>query len=80
MSQTITVIYDGQVLRPETTVDLEINARYRVTIEELAPPSHAGNAWDVLESMTGSVEGPVDWATEHDHYLYGSAKRKPDHP
>jgi hypothetical protein len=80
MSQTITVIYDGQVLRPETTVDLEINARYRVTLEELVPPAQAGNAWDVLESMTGCVEGPVDWAAEHDHYLYGTAKRKPEHP
>ncbi|HIK11753.1 MAG TPA: hypothetical protein IGS52_16075 [Oscillatoriaceae cyanobacterium M33_DOE_052] len=36
----------------------------------------AGNAWDVLESLTGTVEAPADWATEHDFYLYGTPKRQ----
>ncbi len=36
----------------------------------------AGNAWDVLESLTGTVEAPADWSAEHDHYLYGTAKRQ----
>lgn len=35
-----------------------------------------GNAWDVLGSLTGTVEAPVDWSTEHDHYLYGTVKRQ----
>ena len=34
-----------------------------------------GNAWDVLESLTGTVEAPTDWSAEHDHYLYGTPKR-----
>ena len=34
----------------------------------------AGNAWDVLESLTGTVEAPADWSAEHDHYLYGTPK------
>ncbi|MEO1347308.1 MAG: hypothetical protein AAFW84_00695 [Cyanobacteria bacterium J06635_15] len=36
----------------------------------------AGNAWDVLESLTGKVEAPADWSVEHDHYLYGTPKRQ----
>lgn len=32
-------------------------------------------AWDILEDMIGSVEAPPDWASEHDHYLYGTPKR-----
>ena len=36
------------------------------------------NAWDVLESMMGTVEAPPDWSINHDHYLYGTAKRYPD--
>jgi hypothetical protein len=36
----------------------------------------AGNAWDVLESLTGNVEAPTDWSAEHDHYLYGTPKRQ----
>jgi hypothetical protein len=34
-----------------------------------------GNAWDVLEKLTGSITAPEDWAAEHDHYLYGTSKR-----
>ena len=36
----------------------------------------SGNAWDILESLTGTVEAPSDWAAEHDHYLYGTPKRQ----
>lgn len=36
----------------------------------------SSNAWDVLESLTGTVEAPGDWSTEHDHYLYGTPKRQ----
>lgn len=35
----------------------------------------ASDAWDVIESLIGTVEAPPDWASEHDHYLYGTPKR-----
>jgi hypothetical protein len=35
-----------------------------------------GNAWDVLESLTGTVEAHADWSAEHDHYLYGTPKHQ----
>lgn len=34
-------------------------------------------AWDLLEQAAGTVDMPVDWASEHDHYLYGTSKRSP---
>lgn len=34
------------------------------------------DAWDVLESITGTIEAPSDWSAEHDHYLYGTPKRQ----
>ncbi len=48
--------------------------------EQLAPrdgqnPPREGNAWSVLKSMMGTVEGPSDWSKELDHYLYGTPKR-----
>ncbi len=36
------------------------------------------DAWDVLDELTGSIEAPADWASEHDHYLYGTPKRNRD--
>jgi hypothetical protein len=37
--------------------------------------STAGNAWDVLEELMGTVTAPADWSEEHDHYLSGTVKR-----
>ncbi len=77
MSQTITAVFDGTVLRPDTKVNLQPNNRYVITIAELpAPLPVEGDAWDVLEALTGSIEAPVDWAAEHDHYLYGTPKQE----
>lgn len=36
----------------------------------------SGDAWNVLDSLTGTVEAPADWSAEHDHYLYGTAKHQ----
>jgi transcriptional regulator with XRE-family HTH domain len=33
------------------------------------------DAWDILENMAGTIDAPSDWASEHDHYLYGTPKR-----
>ncbi len=72
---TITVLYDGQVLRPEGPLDLEPNVRYVVTIQ---PEPIFRDAWDVLEHYAGAVDAPDDWSIEHDHYLYGTPKRYTD--
>lgn len=32
-------------------------------------------AWDALNRLIGSIDGPADWSLEHDHYLYGTPKR-----
>lgn len=44
---------------------------------EREPPLAEGGVWDLLEQAAGSVEMPADWASEHDHYLYGTPKRSP---
>jgi Protein of unknown function DUF104 len=64
MSQSITVVFDGQVLRPETPLRLKPNTRYVITIEESAAQIE-GNAWDILEKMTGTIEAPADWSINH---------------
>lgn len=75
MTTTLTAVFDGKVLRPEGNVELELNRRYRITVEVDTPPQTPANAWDVLESAAGSIEAPPDWSAEHDHYLYGTPKR-----
>ena len=76
MSKTLTAIFDGDVLRPDSPLDLKPNTRYVITIQSVDMPVAQENAWDVLEAMTGTVEAPSDWSSEHDHYLYGTSKRQ----
>ncbi|URD52745.1 antitoxin family protein [Chroococcidiopsis sp. CCNUC1] len=73
MSETITVVFDGQVFRPDSPPNLEPNTRYTITVESVEPVVK-DNAWDVLEAMAGTVEAPSDWSSQHDHYLYGTPK------
>lgn len=43
--------------------------------EEPPPQDPVSALWELLEKNAGSIVGPPDWATEHDHYLYGTPKR-----
>ena len=74
-TKTMTAIFDGEVLRPDEPVDLKPNARYLVTVTQEVQEVQAQSAWDILEELSGTVEGPEDWAAEHDHYLYSTPKR-----
>jgi len=80
MTKTLTVIFDGHVLRPDSFVDLEPNRRYLITIQAVAPAGEAEDAWQLLENLVGTLSAPPDWSVEHDHYLYGTPKRLPDKP
>jgi hypothetical protein len=75
MSKTLEVVFDGEVLRPEEATGLEPNTRYRVTIEEAAPPA-AGE--EQKYPLTALLElatdmGVPDLAARHDHYSHGKS-------
>ncbi len=74
MNNKVTVVFDGNVLRPDTPLDLTPNMRYSITIQELSTPDVIFDAWDVLEELTGTIVAPPDWSSENDHYLYGTPK------
>jgi hypothetical protein len=74
-TKTLHAVFDGKVLEPEESLDLEPNVRYLVTIERKEAIGKQ-NLWDVLSEFAGMVEGPEDWSEEHDHYLYGVPKRE----
>ena len=76
MTKTLIAVFDGSVLRPDTPLDLEPNTRYIITIQTAPTPTAEGDAWDTLETLTGTIEAPPDWASEHDHYLYNTPKRQ----
>ncbi len=76
MVQTIDVIFDGKALIPQNGVQLIAGKRYKLIIQPFDEGAQQEeNAWDVLAGLVGTVEGPADWASEIDHYLYGTPKR-----
>jgi hypothetical protein len=76
LSCTITAVFDGTVLRPETPAGLTPNARYVLTVEPASTAQEVRDAWDALDELSGTVDAPADWSREHDHYLYGVPKRR----
>jgi hypothetical protein len=74
MVRTIEAIFDGEVLRPETSLALEPNTRVRITIETVEPgPPKAKSFLDTARSL--NVDGPPDWAENIEEYLYGGESR-----
>ena len=69
MSQMLYATFDGEVLRPEGPVPLAPNTRVRVVIEETeTAPVAPASFLEVAKSL--DLNGPADWSTNLDEYLY----------
>lgn len=71
--------YRGHVRNGQITLDepapLPEGAEVQVEIRDHGEP--APTIWDKLRKLAGTVEGlPSDMAENHDHYLYGTPKRR----
>jgi hypothetical protein len=85
MVKKLKVLYDGDVLRPQESVDLKTNTYYQATIQEDAdeslPDEAASTAGQEAEFPLAKFTkyaidtGISDLAQQHDHYLYGTPKR-----
>jgi hypothetical protein len=73
--------FDGKHLLPDEPVALPTDKPLRVTVEEVPPPAelpplNLAEFFGAIEAECGLIEGPVDWAAQHDHYLYGAPKEE----
>lgn len=69
MTKTTEAIFDGEVLRPVEPLDLQPNTRVRLTIEVKQEKKEAYAFLHTARSL--NLEGPSDWSTRIDEYLYG---------
>ena len=74
MSQIVHAIYDGEVLRPQESVDLEPNTRYLLVIEKDESngdvPGEAPYPLSVIAKLATDM-GVTDLAGRHDFYAHG---------
>lgn len=69
-------IFDGEMLRPETKIDLEINTRCKVFVERpMAKFPEIKNRALRRIAARAIPMGIHDFAEQHDHYLYGVPKK-----
>jgi hypothetical protein len=70
MTTSIEATFDGNVFRPTTPVALSPNTPVRLTIETLpSPTARSGSFLRTASDL--KIEGPPDWASRFDDYLYG---------
>jgi len=71
--------FDGEHLTPDEPVDLPRGTPLEVTVEEV-PQIRAAGTFDLgkwfqkIEDQVGLIDGPGDWAAEHDRYLAEEAR------
>lgn len=71
MSKTLTATFDGDVFRPDEPVELGPNTRVRLTVET-AEDSGEERGTFLKTARSLELEGPPDWSSRLDKYLYGS--------
>lgn len=76
MSTTLYAMFDGEVLRPDQPLPFAPNTRVRLTVEEEGEPTAEAPASFLRTARTLNVDGPPDWSTRLDDYLYGEESRR----
>ncbi len=56
MIETLSVIFDGEVFRPETPVNLTPNTRYEITLQIEAPQNQSNNNVSLLHQHYSLVD------------------------
>lgn len=72
MDTTIEATFDGQVFRPARPVSLPPNTVVRLTVDPVSEEPASGQpATSFLRTaLSFKLEGPPDWASNLDKYLY----------
>ena len=65
-------IKDGRIALDEPA---NLTEGAKVYVQVIEPAAPHPTIWEKLLSIAGTVEGPEDWARNHDHYVHGSPKR-----
>ncbi|MEC4805389.1 MAG: antitoxin AF2212-like protein [Jaaginema sp. PMC 1079.18] len=77
MTQEINAVFDGQVLQPESPLNLAAGTKVKITIETvLLEPKQSQSFLQTAQSL--QLEGHPDWSENIEQYLYGESVIKDD--
>lgn len=66
------IVENGMIKLPMLVRD---RTRVEVTVLEENETAQEQGALSWMQKYAGSIEGPEDFAAEHDHYIHGTPKR-----
>lgn len=73
MSQTLEATFDGKVFRPTENVELKPDTRVQLIVTVKPTVDEEPKSFlRVARSL--HLDGPADWSSRLDDYLYGEAK------
>ena len=73
MTKTLEATFDGAVFRPDEPVGLQPNTRVQIIVTVKPASEHEPKSFlRVARSLR--LQGPPDWSSRLDDYLYGGAK------
>ena len=73
MTKTLEATFDGAVFRPDEPVELQPNTRVQIIVSVKPATEHEPKSFlRVARSLR--LQGPADWSSHLDEYLYGGAK------
>lgn len=73
MSQTLEATFDGQVFRPIETVELQSDTRVQLVVTVKVASEEKPKSF-LRTARSLKLQGPKDWSSRIDDYLYGGAK------
>lgn len=77
MTTALYATFDGEVLRPDKPLLLAPNIRVRLILETAEPAEPAAASF-LQTAQALNLEGPADWSTRLEEYLYGEAPQRGD--
>jgi len=73
MTQTLEATFDGKVFHPTEAVELQPDTQVILTITVKKPVKKKPKSF-LRTAHSLKLEGPPDWSSRLDDYLYGEAK------
>ncbi len=74
MTQILEAVFDGEVLRPETSINLQPNTKVRLTIEVVEQKTEKPKSF-LATARSLKLQGAPDWSEKIDDYLYGAEEK-----
>jgi len=75
MVKTVEAVFDGKAFHPAEPILLEPDTRVQITIETTLPVVDKSLSF-LQTARLLNLEGPADWSTNLEEYLYGEAEHE----